>query len=67
MNQNTHGGARRHAGRPRKPGWKLVGLRLEEETIELLRATAAQHEMSQSALANELLRNYLRLPTGWRR
>jgi hypothetical protein len=56
---NTHGGARRHAGRPRKPGWKLVGVRLEAETRKLLKTVAGARETSQSALANEILKHYL--------
>jgi hypothetical protein len=66
MNGNTHGGARRHAGRPRKPGWKLVGVRLESETRKLLKSVAQVRETSQSELANEILKHYLRLPTGRR-
>jgi hypothetical protein len=63
---NTHGGARQGAGRPPKPGWKLVGVRLEVETRKLLKTVAQARETSQSELANEILKRYLRLPIGWR-
>jgi hypothetical protein len=56
---NTHGGARRHAGRPAKPGWKLVGVRLELETSKLLKRVAQTRETSQSELANDILKHYL--------
>lgn len=61
---NTHGGARRGSGRKPKPGWKLVGVRLEVETRQLLKRVAEARETSQSELANEILKHYLRLPTG---
>jgi hypothetical protein len=59
MNPNTHGGTRRGAGRPPKPGWKLCGFRLEVDAFLAVKRTARQREISQSELVNELLKRTL--------
>jgi hypothetical protein len=59
----NHGGARRGAGRPPKPGWKLCGFRLEISTIERVQYCAKERAVSQSALVNEILKRRLRKVT----
>ena len=51
-----HGGARRNAGRPAKPGWKTCGFRLDEEVRARIKKVARLRKMSQSELVNELLK-----------
>jgi hypothetical protein len=59
MKPATHGGARRNAGRPKMPDWKLCGFRLEIDTFERVQQTAQNLGISQSALVNEILKRIL--------
>jgi hypothetical protein len=58
---HTHGGARPGSGRKPKPGWKLVGVRLQERTIRALQALAQAARKSQSELTDKALQEYLHL------